>query len=71
MVRPLGMNYTSKQEKELCAKGGGMGIGPARAGYRPVGTIRDVLVGVVDTEKLFHCSRQEINEEGRERVRRD
>ena len=55
------MNYTSKQEIELRAKGGGQGIRPilthSRVGYCfPDGIIRDALVSVVETESPAHGS---------------
>ena len=55
------MNYTSKQEIELCAMGGGQGISPilthSRVGYCfPEAVIRDALVSVVETERQFHGS---------------
>ena len=55
------MNYTSKQEIELCAKGGGQGISPILTHSRvgacfPNGIIRDALVGAVETENRCHCS---------------
>ena len=56
-----GVNSTSKQEKDLCAIGGGEGIRSilthSRVGYySPAGIIRDTLVGVVETESPFHCN---------------
>ena len=55
------MSYTSKQEKEGCAKGGGYGISLIMTRSRvvyccPAGTIRDALVGAVETENRCHCS---------------
>ena len=49
---PLGVGYTSKQEKKVCAKGVGIGqstiLTYSRVGYCfPVVNIRDALVGVV------------------------
>ena len=52
------MNYTSKQEEELCAKGVGYGIRPIfKVGYCfPVEVIRYMLVGAVQMENPFHCN---------------
>ena len=57
------MDYTSKQKKERVGNGGRYGVSlitHSRVGYCfPAGTIRDALVGVVDTKNLFHCTGSE------------
>ena len=68
---PLGVNYTSKQEIELCARGGGQGISAILTHFRvryccPDSIIRDALVGAVDTESPFHDSASGGKEGGRD-----
>ena len=68
---PLGVNFTSKQEKELCVMGEGIGIRPilthSRVGYYfPVVIIRDALVGIILLKQRTDASvvPQEAKEEG-------
>ena len=51
------MPYTSKQEKELRANEVALAIRSILVHFGcPAGTIRDALVGAIETETLCHCS---------------